>query len=104
MPFIMPENIAPQEDSAEETIMNSSSAPMAIHTPAGCRPIKAMVFFVPSAVFFAALRVFSAAFFTVFAPCALTVFAYCFLIRRFCIYRENGLEAAICGLSWSAFW
>ena len=21
-----------------------------------------------------------------------------------CIYRENGLETAICGLSWSAFW
>ena len=62
MPFIKPENMEPQEESPADTMMNKSSAAMAIHTPAGCRPTKAIAFFVSSAVFFAALRVFSAAF------------------------------------------
>ena len=52
--------------------MNKSSAATAIHTPAGCRPTKAIAFFVSSAVFFAALRVFSAAFCAVF-PCRLCI-------------------------------
>ena len=64
MPFIKPENMEPQEESPADTMMNKSSAATAIHTPAGCRPTKAIAFFVSSAVFFAALRVFSAAFFS----------------------------------------
>ena len=56
-----------------------------------------------SAVFFAALRVFSAAFLADFAPPVRTAFAYCRLICCFCQNRETGLDAASCGLSCSAF-
>ena len=80
----------PQEESPADTMMNKSSAATAIHTPAGCRPTKAIAFFVSSAVFFAALRVFSAAFCAVFAPPFLADFAYCRLICCFCMKRERG--------------
>ena len=103
MPFIKPENMEPQEDSPADTMMNKSSAATAIHTPAGCRPTKAIAFFVSSAVFFAALRVFSAAFCAVFAPPFLADFAYCRLICCFCMKRERGLPA-ICGLSCRDLW
>ena len=103
MPFIKPENMEPQEESPADTMMNKSSAATAIHTPAGCRPTKAIAFFVSSAVFFAALRVFSAAFCAVFAPPFLAAFAYCRLICCFCMKRERGL-LAICGLSCKALW
>lgn len=63
----------------------------------------AAAFFVSSAVFFAALRVFSAAFCAVFAPFFLAAFAYCRLICCFCMKRERGLPA-ICGLSCKALW
>ena len=76
MPFTSPENMEPQEESPADTMMNKSSAATAIHTPAGCRPTKAIAFFVSSAVFFAALRVFSAAFCAVFAPPFLVAFAW----------------------------
>ena len=35
---MLPENIAPQEESPTDTMMNRSSAAIAIITPAGCRP------------------------------------------------------------------
>ena len=58
----MPEKIEEQDDRPEKIITDSSSAATAIITPTGCRATKDTVFFVSSAVFFAALRVFSAVF------------------------------------------
>ena len=103
MPFIKPENMEPQEESPADTMMNKSSAATAIHTPAGCRPTKAIARLVSSAVFFAAFLVFSAAFFAVAAPPFFAAFAYCRLICCFCMKRERGLPA-ICGLSCRDLW
>ena len=65
---MLPENIAPQEESPTDTMMNRSSAAIAIITPAGCRPAKAAAFF--AAVWdapAAALAVAAPPFFAAFA-------------------------------------
>ena len=76
---------------------------MAVIIPAGWRVTNAAVFPAPSAVFFAALRTFSAAPRMPFAPPSLAAFAYCRLICCFCHRRETGLLAS-CGLAASALW
>lgn len=75
MPFIKPENMEPQEESPADTMMNKSSAATAIHTPAGCRPTKAIAFLFPrrsfcrlAGVLCGFLRRFCAAF-----PCRLCI-------------------------------
>ena len=100
---MVPEKIEEQDDRPEKIITDSSSAETAIITPTGCRATKETVFFVSSAVFFAALRVFSAAFAAAAAPPFFMAFAYCRLIRCFCMKREAGFDAVICGLSCNAF-
>ena len=99
----MPENIAPQEDSPADTMMNKSSAATAIPTPAGCLATNAAAFLVSSAVFFDAFRVFSAAFFAVAAPPVFAAFAYWRFICCFCMKRDRGLLVS-CGLSCNALW
>ena len=84
----------PQEESPTDTMMNRSSAAIAIITPAGCRPAKA-------AAFFAAVWDAPAAALAVAAPPFFTVFAYWRLIFCFCMKREKGLLVS-CGFSCKA--
>ena len=91
---MLPENIAPQEESPTDTMMNRSSAAIAIITPAGCRPAKV-------AAFFAAVWDAPAAALAVAVPPFFTVFAYWRLIFCFCMNREKGLLVS-CGFSCKA--